>query len=454
MFEKGEILVIEKIIFNLLAFSLFIVIFFKIIRRNDSNYVFLLLLEAVGIGISFYEISLGIEGTIGWCVLRYCLSVLIPLFILILEFRGLNFSELISVILAKFFIMIGDNKAAKNILIKLTEKYPNSYLGHKILAEIYEKEGGMRKAIDEYVSAIDLRDNDYKSYFKIAELLKELGKKDEAIEMLDNLLKNKPDCYEASILLGELLCEKERFKEAANVYQEALKYAPYDFDLYYSLGIVYTRLSDFQLAKEMYEKAAEINHRLFAANYNLGLIALMQQDLEGAEKYFQESLYEELEPWAYYQLAKVYILKGEKDKAINFLNKAIELAPLLLKRASNEKAFEKIKEYITVSARMDEKDEEEKEIDDEEQEEKESVMEVQTIIAREYLEEVTSFIEDMCEKDSKAKIEEKVNYIFNRERLKREKEQEEKIMAEKARLEELLNLDKELQDRQKQLGTN
>ena len=454
MFEKGEILVIEKIIFNLLAFSLFIVIFFKIIRRNDSNYVFLLLLEAVGIGISFNEIRLGVEGTIGWCVFRYCLSVILPLFILILEFRGLNFSELISVILAKFFIMIGDNKAAKNILIKLTEKYPNSYLGHKILAEIYEKEGGMRKAIDEYVSAIDLRDNDYKSYFKIAELLKELGKKDEAIEMLDNLLKNKPDCYEASILLGELLCEKERFKEAANVYQEALKYAPYDFELYYSLGIVYTRLSDFQLAKEMYEKAAEINHRLFAANYNLGLIALMQQDLEGAEKYFQESLYEELEPWAYYQLAKVYILKGEKDKAINFLNKAIELAPLLLKRASKEKAFEKIKEYITVSARMDEKDEEEKEIDEEEHEEKESVMEIQAVIAREYLEEVTSFIEDMCEKDSKAKIEEKVNYIFNRERLKREKEQEERIMAEKARLEELLNSDKELQDRQKQLGTN
>ena len=40
------------------------------------------------------------------------------------------------------------------------------------------------------------------------------------------------------------------------------------------------------------------------------------------------------------------------------------------------------------------------------------------------------------------------------ERLKREKEQEEKIMAEKARLEELLKSDKELQDRQKQLGTN
>ena len=49
----------------------------------------------------------------------------------------------------------------------------------------------MKKAIEEYVEAIDLRDNDYKSYFKIAQLLKDLGKDAEAIEMLNNLLKNK-----------------------------------------------------------------------------------------------------------------------------------------------------------------------------------------------------------------------------------------------------------------------
>ena len=33
-------MLLEKVIFNLLAFSLFIIIFFKIIRRNDTNYIF------------------------------------------------------------------------------------------------------------------------------------------------------------------------------------------------------------------------------------------------------------------------------------------------------------------------------------------------------------------------------------------------------------------------------
>ena len=35
---------------------------------------------------------------------------------------------------------------------------------------------------------------------------------------------------------------------------------------------------------------------------------------------------EELEAMSYYQLAKIYVYKGEKDKAINFLNKAIEVS--------------------------------------------------------------------------------------------------------------------------------
>ena len=99
---------------------------------------------------------------------------------------------------------LGNDKLAKNILIKLESKNKSCYLAHKLLAEIYEKEGGMRKAIDEYVKMIDIKKNDYDSYYKIAQLLAELDKKEESAIMLNNLLAKKPDYYEASILLGEI----------------------------------------------------------------------------------------------------------------------------------------------------------------------------------------------------------------------------------------------------------
>ena len=50
---------IEKIIFNLFAFTLFILIFIKFIRKNDTSYVYLLITQFVGIAINFIELSLG-----------------------------------------------------------------------------------------------------------------------------------------------------------------------------------------------------------------------------------------------------------------------------------------------------------------------------------------------------------------------------------------------------------
>ena len=439
---------LEKVLFTLLAFSLFMIIFFKIIRRNDTNYVVLLVLQAIGITISFIEITLKVDANMFWGSIRYIFSVIIPLLVILLEVKGINFSELCSVVIAKIFMVTGQTKNAKTILVKLVTKYPDSYYGHKFLAECYEKEGGMRKAIDEYVKAVDIRRNDDKSYFKIAELLRDLGKKDEAVEMLDNLIKTKPESYEASMLLGELLCEQEMFKEAARVYTDALKYRPFDFDLYYNLGIIYTRLSDFQMAKEMYEKAAEINHRMYGVNYNLGLIAFIQRDYDTAEKYFEESLYEELEARSYYQLAKIYIYKGEKDKAINFLNKAIELEPKFLKLASKEKCFEKIKQYITVSVKMDEKNQEDSDTEKNEENDrrKSAVLLEQEEKARKYLEYSFNLIEQMNENTNKKEIQDKIDLIFNREKKKKEQEEKEQ--------EEYKEKKKEKEELQKELGNN
>lgn len=103
--------------------------------------------------------------------------------------------------MAQSYIWIGNPKKAKKILIDLVSKYKGSYIGHKMLAHIYEKEGGMRKAIDEYVQVLDIKKNDYDSYYKISVLLNELGKKEEAMEMLRTLLKNRPQTYEASKML-------------------------------------------------------------------------------------------------------------------------------------------------------------------------------------------------------------------------------------------------------------
>lgn len=341
-------MLIERIIFNILAFVFFILMFLKMVKKNDTNYVAFLAIQALGITLSFLEVMNGVIQWSGIKLFSYILSILLPVVIFYLDNRNVNIIELAYVFIAKLLQLMKKEKKSKKILNDLINKYPSSYFGHKMLANIYEKEGGMRKAIDEYVKAIEIKRNDYDSYYKISELLNNLSQKDEAITMLNNLLKIKPDYYNASKLLGELLIENKMFKEALNVYKDALVYRPNDYEVYYYMGIAYTNINDFKNAKIAYENASQINHLQYKSKYYLGKISIMYNDINSAEKYFVEALSgEEVEAWSYYQLAKIYMIKADKEKAIVFLNKAIELDNRFIDEYKKESVFIPIKVYIS-----------------------------------------------------------------------------------------------------------
>lgn len=338
----------EQLIFTIITFALFINMFYKIIKKNDTSYVIIIILQALGITINFFEVLSGIKPNCLFMIIKYILSILIPITIMILEKYNIPLTEIIDITKATIYLKLGDNKKAKQALIHLITKYPENYQGHKRLAQIYEQEGGMRKAIDEYVQAIDINKRDYDSYYKIAELLNNLDKQDEAAQMLSNLLKKKPDYEKATQLLGDIFIQREMYKEAANIYQEALRYNPTSYDIHYNLGIVYTMLNDFESAKICYEKAAEINSLLYNAKYSLAEIALIYKEIDEAEKYFMQVIEdEELAPEGYYELAKIELIKGNKDTAIQYANTAID--------ANVKKIVPKIKKdpiFIPILARI------------------------------------------------------------------------------------------------------
>lgn len=339
---------IEKIIFNLLAFAIFIIVFGRFIKKNDTSYVYILGLEFIGIVINFIELLANIHLNLFLRILIYILSIIIPGIILLIEYKKkIDFPEILNIILAKMALNAGNTDKAKDYLFKLINKYPESYMGHKTLAEVYEKEDKYSVAADEYIRASELNNKDIKLNYKIAKLLNKDERPEEAITVLQDILKKKPEYYEATNLLGEILYSNERYKEAINVYMNALRYNPGNYDLYYNLGMVYTMVNDFQRAKDFYEKAAEINSLLYNAKLSLGQIALISGDLDEAEQYFKESLKgEDVEAGSYYYLSQVAILKGDKEKATNYMNIAVELDPKIYKKAQKEVVFTPIKNEI------------------------------------------------------------------------------------------------------------
>lgn len=319
---------IERILFNVLALGLFLFLFFRMIQKNDTNYLYILALQALGITISFISLIIRIELSLFLLIITYILSIILPIIVILIERKGITLTEVIFLTISKFYTKIGNEEKAKEVLLKLVEKDKTSYHGHKALAEIYEKENQLEVATEEYIRAANIRPNEDKIQYKIAELFNKTGKQDPAIKILQELLKKKPEWEDASILLGDIFYEQERFKEAVNVYLDAINYHPENYDLYYNLGMVYTRLNDFQSAKEYYEKAAELNSLLYHAKYNLGQIALLYNEIDEAEQYFLECLQdEELEEDAYYYLAYIAMLKGEEERAVQYLNAAVDENP-------------------------------------------------------------------------------------------------------------------------------
>lgn len=334
---------VERIIFNVVALGLFLFLFFRMIQKNDTNYLYILALQALGIAISFFGLIIRVELSIAVYILTYILSIILPIIVILIERKGISLTEVIFISISKFYSKIGNEEKAKKSILQLVEKNPESYHGHKILAEIYEKENELVVATEEYIRAANIRPNDDNIQYKIADLFNKTGNQDGSIKILQELLRKKPEWEDASMLLGDIFQDQERFKEAVNVYLDAINYHPENYDLYYNLGIVYTRLNDFQSAKEYYEKAAELNSLLYRAKYNLGQIALLYNELEEAEKYFEECLQdEELEEDSYYYLAYIAMLKGEEEKAVAYLNAAVDENPEIYDSIRKELIFKLI----------------------------------------------------------------------------------------------------------------
>ncbi|MGN1269445.1 MAG: tetratricopeptide repeat protein [Clostridia bacterium] len=339
---------IEKIIFSVLAIGLFTITFLKLVKKNDGSYLYMLSAEFIGIVLSFIELSLENKFPFIIKLLIYMFSIILPIIILWLEkYKKLNFPEVFNVTIAKILQHLGKEEKAKRVITNFLNKNKNSYISHKLLAQIHEKQENYEAAISEYTIVTELNRNDIESKYKLSFALNKNKQNEEAIIVLQEVLKQKPQNEKASNLLGDILFEEERYKEAISVYMTALRYHPASYDLYYNLGMTYTMINDFKRAKEFYEKAAEINSMAYNAKLNLGQIALIYGDLEQAEKYFMNSLKsEDLEAGSYYYLSQIALLKGDKDKARNYMNVAVELDPKVYKQAQKDPVFEPIREEI------------------------------------------------------------------------------------------------------------
>lgn len=146
---------------------------------------------------------------------------------------------------------------------------------------------------------------------------------------------------------GQIYIEQKDFKKAIEVYTNALKHYPENYEIYYNLGVCYSMINDFDIARKCFQKTVEINDDIYIAYYRLGQIALLYRDFDAAEENFAKSLYNEKEAKAYYELAKIHMMKNQKEKAILDINNSIKINSEYYQIIQNEPVLFPIKQSIT-----------------------------------------------------------------------------------------------------------
>ena len=338
---------IEKIFFTTIAIALFTITFLKLIKKNDTTYIYVLAIEFIGIAINFIELFIK---PFHWSLklVMYLLSIILPIILFAIEkIKNVELAELIITIAVPILEKMGKRDSSKTILTNFLNKNQNSYISHKLLAQIYMQEENYDLAVNEYIKTTELGTKNIDDYYKLSIALNKNKQNEEAITILQDIIRNTPENEQVTNLLGEIYFEQERYKEAVSVYMSSLRYHPGSFNIYYNLGMAYTMMNDFGRAKDFYEKAAEVNSLAYNAKLNLGQIALIYGDLDEAENYFRESLKQnDLVARSYYYQSQVALLKGDEDKAKNYMNVAVQLDSKAYKQMQKDPLFTPIKTEV------------------------------------------------------------------------------------------------------------
>ncbi len=346
---------VELIIFLVLSIALFIYLLIKYIKKNKRKfYVYLFIyLSFIIIFIINYLINKQHSNFIR--VLSYLISIILPAIAVFIEELGYDFREGLLLALIKILLIFKNKKLSKKLIFKFLKKRPHSYALHKKLGDIYKEEGGIRKALNEYIIAINLKQVP-SLFLEVTEMFYDLGNIEEAKEGLIYILSKEPDFLEAYLFLADIYLEQEKFKDAARTYKEALQCFDEkgDYEIYYKLGILYSRVNEFKFSKEYFEKALKLVDKEILHFY-IAQIILIENNIPRAVDKFKELLDSKLlRPYVLYELARIAVYREEKHKAISYINEAIRLEEKLKERAFNDYIFSNIKSEFLLSVKLDE----------------------------------------------------------------------------------------------------
>lgn len=216
------------------------------------------------------------------------------------------------------------------------------------LGEEYYKQGDYTSALKELLKAKALYPDDAFLQNDLGLTYKAKKRLDLAAKHFKKALDIKPDYAPAKNNLGTVYLDKKEWDTAIKYFKEVsenMLYATPHIALA-NLGWAYHNKKEYTLSETYYLKALDLDPKFINALRGLGLTYIAMGRSSEAKEILEKAVkdYPKFAP-LYDDLAKVYVISHDYEKALDAYHKVIELAPDSGMAREAEKAAQRIKRY-------------------------------------------------------------------------------------------------------------
>ena len=251
----------------------------------------------------------------------------------------------------------GYNRQAGDLFLKATQLDPKNADAYTLLGMLQLEQDQPEKAIPYFHKALFLKPDDMKHNHNLGVALAETGQTRKAIRLFRQVLAHFPYLPETNYQLARIYARRNELDKAAAFYKKAIKYQPDYFKAYNDLGIVYLMQKNISAAISSFEKAVSLNPDYMNAHLNLALVLQQKSPQKALDHAVRANQLAPTDPRPPLLAGDISISQGKISQAATYYEKAAVLQPanaklmynlacLYAMRNERDKAVDKLKQAV------------------------------------------------------------------------------------------------------------
>ena len=215
------------------------------------------------------------------------------------------------------FFQRGYLYAATESFKQVIASKPDNAEAHYNLGTLYLQRHDASSARLYLEKAVQLKPAHAEAWNNLGMIAAEEGRTDEAVQDFQQCLSYRPDFVIALLNLGNLYRRQKQFADAEELLSNAIQAEPENPEAHYSLGMLYAQQNQTLKAEQNFQNAL-----------NYGVLLVRGRHYAEAEQKFRSCI--QANPkfdQAYLNLARLYVLLNEKDKAREVLQELLREQP-------------------------------------------------------------------------------------------------------------------------------